>query len=178
MKKGFTVREKVLLVILGIIVICALYYYLFYLPKMSEIEAYKQDNVLMEDQILVAQTQVAKMNKMEKELEELLKNDETSITSLPAYDNSRQIVNELYTILGRTKDYEVTFGQIFEEDGSNVVRRTVKVYFATSNYDVVKNILVMINDSQYRCLIKDVDINLVSGVYSVSVDITYFEYKE
>ena len=72
MKKGFTVREKVLLVILGIIVICALYYYLFYLPKMSEIEAYKQDNVLMEDQILVAQTQVAKMNKMETGTENVL----------------------------------------------------------------------------------------------------------
>ena len=72
MKKGFTVREKVLLAILGVLVIGALYYYVFYIPTIEDTEKYKKDNVAIEDQILAVQIQTGKFNQMEKELESII----------------------------------------------------------------------------------------------------------
>ena len=177
MKKGFTVREKVLLAILGVLVIGALYYYVFYIPTIEDTEKYKKDNVAIEDQILAVQIQTGKFIQMEKELESI-KNGETTVSPLPMYDNSRMIMNELNDILGLTMEYEVEFGKIEEDQDSNIVRRNVRIFFKTDSYNVVKSILTQVNYGEYRCVIKDLDISQNSGLYHADVDITYFEYKE
>ena len=177
MKKSFTVREKVLLAILGVLVIGALYYYVFYIPTIEEMEKYKQDNVAIEDQILAVQIQAGKINLMEKELE-AIKNGDTVVSPLPMYDNSRKIMNELNDILALTMEYEVEFGKIEEDEDSNIVRRNVRIFFKTNSYNVVKSVLSQVNYGEYRCVIKDLGVTQNAGLYHIDVSITYFEYQE
>ena len=61
MKPNFTVREKVLLAILGVLILFCAYYYVFLIPVTKQLNQYTEATYMTEDQILLAEAKVAKM---------------------------------------------------------------------------------------------------------------------
>lgn len=175
MKKGLTNREKGLLLILVLMVLVAVYNYAFYVPTQAKIAQYKQDALTVDDQILLAEAKAMKLNMMEKELAEIKSGDMTNIKELPPYDNSRNVMNSLSTILVNATQYNISFSGVTEADG--IVRRDITLTFSANSYEAAKSMLSDIYNGDYRCLMKDLHISQASGVWNVNVQITYFEYK-
>ena len=175
MKKGLTNREQVLLLILILVGLIAVYNYAFYIPTQAKISTYKQDALTIDDEILVAEVKAAKLNMMEKELEEIKSGDLTNIKELPPYDNSRNVMNSLSVILSNATQYNISFSGVTEEEG--IVRRDITLTFSANSYETAKSILSSIYSGPYRCLMKDLHMTQGSGVWNVNVQITYFEYK-
>ena len=177
--KKMTAREKMLLGILIALVLFCVYYFFFLVPTSAEIDYCKNELLSVEDQIIVADATAEKKKMMEAELDAIFSGEMGNVKELPAYDNSHNVMNKLSAIMAGTKQYDISFASVEEEDST--VRRNVSLSFECASYAEVKQILTQINDSDYRCVFKDLYLNYnenheVSG-YHALVDIVFFEYN-
>ena len=175
MKKQLTVREKVLMVILAVLLLVCAYYYAFYTPVVQKIASANEEILYLEEQNLLLDAQVEKMNMMKSELEAIQSGQMGAVKELPAYDNSQNVMNSLSFILQSASQYNVSFASVEEEEST--VRRGIKLSYDCNSYDAAKSILTQIYESEYRSLIKDVHISMGDGGCHVTVELTYFEYK-
>lgn len=175
MKKGLTNREKGLLLILFLMGLVAVYNYAFYIPTQEKIATYTQEAQNSDATILLAEGKIAKLDMMQKELAEIKSGDAKDIKELPKYDNSRNVMNSLSSILANATYYNISFGGVSESEG--IVRRDITLTFSTRSYEVAKNMLSSIYNGPYRCLMKDLHISQGADVWNVNVQVTYFEYK-
>lgn len=174
MMKKFTPRERVLLVVLGLLIVFCVYYFLFYTPVTSSISGFDQESAALDAQIAEADAKVTRMNQMKAELEQIVAS-EGELKELPAYDNRSNVMNSLSTILADALQYNVSFSTVDEEDST--VRRNISISYTCSDLSTAKTILKNINDGEYPCLIKNCSISDSGNACSVSVELTYFEYK-
>ena len=178
MKKQLTVREKVLMCILAVLLVICAYYYAFYTPVLQKVATYKGEIEFLEEQNKVLDAQVEKMNLMKAELEAITSGEMGEVNEIPAYDNSYNVLNSLSAILEKAVKYQVNFVEINQEE--NIVRRNINMTYYCSSYENAKSIFEQIHDSEYRTLIKDVNYNHSDSgelPYSVTLTFTYFEYK-
>lgn len=174
MKKQLTPREKVLMIILTVLMAVCAYYYAFHVPTTQQVITLIEEAATVDEQIIVVDAQVAKMNEMKAELDVIASGEMGEVKELPQYDNSANVMNSLSVILQSASEYEVNFSSVEEEEST--IRRHISLSYDCSNYETAKSILTQIYESDYRSLIKDVTIN-VDGEYHVSIDLTYYEYK-
>lgn len=173
--KKMSKREKVMMGVLMLLLVCMGYYYIFYIPINEKIASYETQNNDVEDQIFATEILKAKMDKMQKELDVIFNEQGESVKELPAYDNSQNVMNSLSNILVGTKQYNVSFSGVTETDG--IIRRDIKLNYSCNDYASAKNVLEQIYNGEYRCLLTNMNISQSNGNYSVTVDITYFEYQ-
>lgn len=175
MKKQLTTREKVLMCVLAVLLVICGYYYAFYTPVLQKIADYKNEMVYLEEQNLLLDAQVEKLNQMKSELDAIQSGEMGSVKELPAFDNSQNVMNSLSFILKNANQYSVSFSSVEEEDST--VRRNINLSYDCSSYETAKSILTQIYEGEYRSLIKDVHMSGGEDSYHVTVEITYFEYK-
>lgn len=175
MKKQLTTREKILMGILAVLLVVCAYYYAFYTPVLQKIADCKDEMIFLEEQNLLLDIQVEKMNHMKSELDVIQSGEMGNVNALPAYDNSQNVMNSLSFILKSANQYNVSFSSVEEEEST--VRRNINLSYACNNYEAAKSILTQIYESEYRSLIKDVHMSSGDDSYHVTVEITYFEYK-
>ena len=95
--------------------------------------------------------------------------------SIAAFDNRGNVMNSLSTILADALQYNVSFSTVDEEEST--VRRNISLSYSCANRSTALAILQKINDGEYPCLIKNCNISDSGSACSVSVELTYFEYK-
>lgn len=177
--KKMTVREKILLGILIVLILFCGYYFFFLEPVSNQIDYCISENLAVEDQILVADATAEKKKMMEAELEAIFSGEMGNVKELPAYDNSHNVMNQLSAIMAGTTQYDISFASVEEEDST--IRRSVTISYECPTYEEARNILTRIANSDYRCIYKDLYINsneykdVVS--YNVVADIVFFEYN-
>lgn len=172
MKKGMTIREKVMLCILGVLIIIAAYCYMLYMPIKAEIQQYKDDYLVADDALIIAEAKALQMAKMKSEIDAIKAGDTEAIRELPKYDNRQNLMTELSLILSKTNNYNIRFGSI-EEDGS-VIHRQIMLEYTCKDYASAKGILQEIYNGEYPCIIGNMHISKDGS--SVSLYLTYFEY--
>ena len=172
--KKFTPRERVLLVILCILLVFCAYYFLFYTPVNESIAAFDVQNSTLDEQIVEVDAKVVRMNEMKAELDKITSSG-NELKELPAFDNRGNVMNSLSTILADALQYNVSFSTVDEEEST--VRRNISLSYSCANRSTALAILQKINDGEYPCLIKNCNISDSGSACSVSVELTYFEYK-
>lgn len=175
MKKQLTVREKVLMCILAVLLVICAYYYAFYTPVLQKIADFKNEMIFLEEQNLLLDAQVKRMDEMKQELDAITSGEMGNIKELPAYDNSQNVMNSLSFILKSASQYNVSFSSVEEEEST--VRRNINLSYDCGSYEAAKSILEQIYESEYRSIIKDVHMSNGDASCHVTVEITYFEYK-
>ena len=178
MRRQLTVREWMLLALLGVILLVSGYIMLFYMPMTSE-----RDLALSEAESCRAQTEAAQLRledkrRMERELEELFAAPRPPL-GIPDYDNLRPVMLELNTILSGTTDYSLTFSAV--DASQTIVRRSIAMSFTTDSYGSAKTVLRRLHDSAYRCMLDNVSISIGErdeGNVSVSASLVFFEYQQ
>lgn len=110
MKRAFTTREKVMLLVLTVLLIVIAYFKLILEPINNSIDEYQSETAAEQDEILQNTALLTRMSQMQKELEEIYA--EGDPTPIPNYDNSGKLLVELNSILSASVDYSLDFGQV------------------------------------------------------------------
>lgn len=177
MKREFTTREKVLLVILAVLIIGLSYYRFLLVPINDGIDQYRADAAAEQDEMLLNTQLLQKQRSMEKELDELFAQGNPA--PVPQYDNSGAVLVELNSILGSAVDYTLNFGSTTELEDGGIISRPVNMTFRTKTYNQAKSILEKLHDSDNISVISDLSLaNTEDGGQSyvdVTLLITYFE---
>ena len=177
--KKMTVREKVLMGILGVLVLFCVYYFVFLVPVTEKIDACVNESLSIEEQLVIYDATAEKKKMMESELEAIFNGEKGDVKELPEYDNSQNVMNQLSYILADAEKYEISFSSVEEEDST--VRRGVTLNFTCKTYELAKRILSSVSKSDYRCILKDLYINTNENngetSYNVIADVVFFEYN-
>jgi len=172
--RDLTKREKILLLILvlGIVALC--YYWLVFVPVSNQVEQYKSDIGEIETQISINEQLVAKVNNWEKALEESRKSD--SITVIPEYDNSTNLMLDLYAVLEQADSYSLEFNSVENLDGADyLVARPISISYYTANYSQSRAIIDSLSNCHYINQISDVVITNEEGKTLTQLYITFYE---
>lgn len=178
MRKQLTTREWTLLALLGIILVISGYILLFRTPMMAERDRCLGEAESCRIQTEAVQVRLAEKRRMEQELEELLSAG-TPPLSIPDYDNLQPVMFELNSILANTQTYSLSFGTV--DTSKTIVRRQIAMNYTTNSYQSAKAVLRQLHDSDYRCMLDTVSLNLEQngqGTVSVSGTIVFFEYQK
>lgn len=180
MKKQLTPREKVLMAILAVLMVICVYYYAFQSPTTARILSLTTESAAVDEQILIVDEKVARMNEMKAELDAIASGEMGVVKELPEYDNSNNVLKDMSDILNPecVNSYNVNFHK--EEIEENTVRRQISLTNNSDTYYDAKAVLSGIYESEYRTLIKNVNIlrGVDSEVCDVTVEFTYYEYKK
>lgn len=175
MNKKITGRELVMLCALGVVLILCAYYYLFYIPATEEIAALEEEYITLDEQQIVIDAKVSRMNEMKKELAAIESGEMGNVKPLPIYTNRTNVLTSLSNVMQKTITYDIDFYE--EEVEENTIRRSLDLTYECSNYETAKSVLTSLFDGEYRCIFKDLNMNNEDR-YCVSVEITFFEYME
>ena len=195
MRRQLTVREWLLLALLGVILLVSGYISLFYMPMTSERDRCiaEAENCRMQTEAL--QVRVEDKKRMERELEEIFAAD-SDPRSIAPYDNLKPVMHELNGTLATTREYSLNFGTV--DASQPIVRRQISMNFTVDSYAAAKDVLQKLHDSDYRCMLDNVTINFGQrsgdeawidawwyrggegdeGGVSVNGTIVYFEYQK
>ena len=171
--KKLSIREKVLLAILGVLAAVMVYNYLFLIPIQEEIARCEEEYLSMDDTVILLEAKTNRYNQMKAELEKIKAGQTEETKALPAFDNRENLMVQLSNILSKTEKYSLVFGNI-TEDGVTV-SRSVSLNYSCDSYETAKGILMEIKNGEYPCMFGNV--YLSNEGKSISVNITYFEYK-
>ena len=97
MKRAFTTREKVMLLVLTVLLIVIAYFKLILEPINNSIDEYQSETAAEQDEILQNTELLTRMSQMQKELEEIL--PRATPRRFRNYDNSGKLLVELNSIL-------------------------------------------------------------------------------
>lgn len=151
LSRDFTLREKILLIVFCLILLALAYYRFVYIPTSDAIDAARADRDASQTELLVALTKEAQMRKMKTELDDLGELQETS--RMDSYNNSKAELSLLNSVLEAADDYSVSFASV-TRDGDQI-RRNFSLQFTTGSFDAAKQIVAHLAESEYRCLIGD-----------------------
>lgn len=158
LKYTFSAREKILLVILGLVLVLVAWYMFIFTPTSTAIAEAQAAEADIQMEIDAAQLKVNKMTSMQAEIDKVFAEADGDPVPMSSYDNIRNIVNELDAILATASDYKLDFADIqVGEDG--IVRRGVSLSFGCADYQSAKAIIVALEKSHYRCEIDDLKIS-------------------
>lgn len=175
MRRELTGREKLLLVVFGVLLAVSGYFLLFYTPMKEE-----QDRCLAETESCMLQIEAANIRleekrRMERELEELFSQEPPPL-SIPDYDNREPVMFELHSILTAARGYSLSFSTV--DASQTIVRRSISMNFTAPDYEAARDILRKLHDCRYRCLLDNLVISFAGESVSVNGTIVFFEYRK
>lgn len=177
LNRSFSTRETVLILILTVLLIVACYYFLVVKNVSDTVAANNEQLAGIEMNIGVQESLAADRARMKAELDEL--GDDETLPEVAIYDNIRNELNELNTLLGSATTYNLSFGQPTVE--GQLVRRTVTVSFTTPSYASALEVVRQLENGTYRCQITDFTMTgelLADGSVSsvnATLSVTYLE---
>lgn len=175
LSRDFTMREKILLLALAVLIIGIGYYKFIDEPVRSTIANAKAEEANLQMELTAVQTKVAALKKMEFQLENMTSSDKDY---MPSYNNRKAEIKQLNDILQNAQSYSVTFDSITRE--GNQIRRNFTLQFTTNRYTSAESILDRLDDGPYRCKLNEVlctseSGNVHNGEISVSAVATFYE---
>jgi hypothetical protein len=156
--RDFSPREKALLVVLGIIIIGALYYLLIFQPVNDGIATAKASADDLEIQLLKLDNTVAQIKNMQKSINSLDANGHI-MSIMPSYNAGKQELDFLHTTLAASEDYYVGFKEITRQ--GDQIRREFELKFTVDEYSEAEDIINNLEHSELRCLISDFKVTTV-----------------
>lgn len=173
--RDFTLREKILLVILGIILIGLLYFRFVDMPVRDALANAESQKATLESELTVVNAQLAVLQRKQNELSGI--DDGGKMSIMPSYNNGRNVTKLLNDVLA-DYGYSITFSNV-TRDGDQV-RRNISLQFNAPGYAEMEDVLKQLTGSEYRCLVGDVSASK-GGRYgsessvSVNTSLTFFE---
>jgi cell division protein FtsB len=177
-RREFTQREKVLLLILTAVLLLTGYLKLFSAPLENQLLAAQEQTADAQSEMQIEQTKLTQLQRMEKELKKL-KDHGAAASEIPDYDNINNVMVQLDAILRTAADYDLTFSNV--EFGDTLVSRPIQMTFSAKNYAAAKTILDGLYHCRYRCALSDLTVSasqgadVTAGPVEVSLTVTFYE---
>lgn len=192
LSRDFTLKEKILIFVLLLILVALTYYRFVHIPCNEAIETARSEKEMYDTELLAVQKKEAQIRAMKEELDSLGELQATS--RMESYNNSKAELSLLNSVLESAYNYSISFASVTRS--GDQIRRNFNLQFTTGSFDAAKQIISSLADSEYRCLIGGVKYSsalrraengeptlgarYVDGVYyfdsiSVTTDATFFE---
>ena len=176
LSRDFTLKEKILLLILSLALIGLAYYQFIDQPVRRELTAAKSEQETLQIELDAVQIQLAQLKKMEQELDSL-SNDNT-LGIMGSYNNSKAEIALLNDILEDTQQYSIAFSDVTRN--GDLIRRNFSLQFTASDYEEAVQMLTRLSRSECRCRLGNLyceseDGNVLKGPVSVSATATFYE---
>lgn len=180
LNREFTLKEKVLLVVLVLIILGAIYYLMVFQPVTDNLRALENEKAYLQDEIVLAEAKADQILNMQKEISSM-ENSGHILTGMPSYNAGKAEIDFLHeTLSAKTTDYYVGFTQLTRN--GNQIRRNFTLNFSAENYDTAKKIVDTLENSEIRCLIGDMVVisgengeSLMEGPVEVNCVATFYE---
>lgn len=178
LEKELSLREKILLLILAIIIIGFAYYFLVDQPVKDQTRAAQSRIEDLETELSIVQMRLADYNRMQSELDSV-KNGGL-YTTMPSYNASHEERAYLDSVLSSANHFSVNFSDVTRN--GDQIRRDFVVNFSVSTYEKAMEIVTNLNNAPQRCLISDVTCNTINtnveeaaSHYMVNCICTFYE---
>ena len=176
LSRDFTLKEKILLLILSLALIGLAYYQFNDQPVRRELDAAKYEKETLQIELDAVQMQLAQLKRMEQELENLSK--DSTLGVMGSYNNSKAEIALLNDILEDTQQYSIAFSDVTRN--GDLIRRNFTLQFTASDYEEAIQMLTQLSRSECRCRLGNVycqseDGNVLKGPVSVSATATFYE---
>jgi Tfp pilus assembly protein PilN len=171
MNRKFTKSETTLLIFLAVILVGLLYYKFIFLTTADMIRESKAKAETLQTQVDLANTKLANLEKMESEVNDLIKTKQAS--KMESYNSSKEEVIFLHHVLADVPDYAINFSDVTRN--GDQIRRIFSLQFKTDSYKNAEVIVNSLSNGQYRCLVDDISCSTAEDGIHVSLTATFFE---
>lgn len=174
MNRKVITGQRIFLLLCMLLLLGIGYYQFIWKSTAKTMETYNL--VLLEDELLLAQTKAIRMAEMERVIKE---NDGVSVGLIADYNNLENEIKELNEILEVTQSYQLDFEDA-TTDGS-IVRRNININFQVDDYSTAKKIIHSLQNCRYKSLVRDVTLSTKEGGLQntnqihVSLQVTFYE---
>jgi len=175
LSRDFTVKEKILLLVLVVILVGLVYYQFVDQPVRNSLELAASQKASLETELEAVRARITLLERMKNEIEDVTANG--TLKEMPSYNNSKNVNKLLNDVLG-DMGYSIIFSNVSRQ--GNLVRRNITLRFEAPSYGEVRRVLSALVGSDYRCLIGDVRCTsaygtIVEDVVTVNASITFYE---
>ena len=150
--RDFNLAERVLLIVLGLLVVGAAYYYCVYLAVNDSLAEAKSRRESLETELSGVQMYNMRMQSMQNEMDTIGVDADTP--RMESYNNSKAEIALLNDILVAADQYSISFSGL-ARDGDQI-RRSFELRFTAKDFNTAEAILARLSRSRCRCLIGDV----------------------
>lgn len=175
LSRDFTLKEKILLLILCLILLAFTYYQFVDRPVRLAISNAEAERAALEDELVAVQLKLGKLRNMQEEMDSIAADEKVSV--MGSYNNSKAEIDMLNDVLEAADRYSISFSNVTRT--GDQIRRNFSLQFSTNDYDMVTKILTELVSGENRCLLSDIrcssDGNVLDGKISVSVTATFYE---
>lgn len=179
LKRDFTPRERMLLILLSLIILALIYYLTVQQPVSSGMAETKSEKAALQVQIDAINRQLASIDAWKREKVLLAKYNRDDMY-MPSYNASNDELDFLNETLGGTLDYYIGFNEVTRE--GDQIRRAFSLSYSATGYQAAVDVLAKLERSNIRCLIGDFSVSpygesttLVGGPVTVNATATFFE---
>lgn len=174
MSRDFTLREKILLVVLAAILLGLIYYQFVDRPVREAIVSYEADAQMYQTQIDVVQSRLMYLRGIRNRMDELEANAGGKLSYMASYNNSKDEVNFLNSLLADTLQYSITFSDVTRS--GNQIRRNFTLQYQTKGYDAAQEIQLKLLKGHLRCLVGDIRCTIGSDrTVTINETATFYE---
>lgn len=177
LSRDFTLKEKLLLLLLGLILVVLAYYQFVDKPVRAALESAHAEAEALTVELHDVEEQLESMRRMRSELEDVTASG--TATEMGSYNNSKEEIASLNDILSDTLQYSINFANVTRS--GDQIRRNFTLQFTSDNYENMERVLSALAENHHRCLIGEVrctasrNSNIMDGNVSVNATATFYE---
>lgn len=177
LSREFTLKEKLLLLLLGLILVVLAYYQFVDKPARAALESARAEAESLTVELHDVEVQLESMRRMRSELEDVTASG--TATEMGSYNNSKEEIASLNDILSDTLQYSINFANVTRS--GDQIRRNFTLQFTSDNYENMERVLSALAENHHRCLIGEVrctasrNSNIMDGNVSVNATATFYE---
>lgn len=177
LSRDFTLKERLLLLFLGLVLVALAYYQFVDKPVRAALESARVESEQLTVELQGVQEKLDQMHRMRNELEDVTSGGAAS--EMGSYNNSKEEIASLNEILKDTLQYSITFANVTRS--GDQIRRNFSLQFTVDNYEGVERLLAALAVNHHRCLIGEVrcnssrNSNIMDGNITVNATATFFE---
>ena len=151
LSRDFTLREKILILILLVILIALCYYQFVHVPVSDSLEKEADRKTELETELQAVNERIALFEKMQKELDGIT--TDGTLKAMPSYNNGKNVTKLLNDVLGNL-GYNIRLTSV--KRTNDLVRRQISLQFDAPDFESVSAVFAGLTGSEYRCLLSDV----------------------
>ena len=177
LSRSFTLKEKILLLLLSLILVALAYYQFVDQPVRSALAQAQAEADSLSMELTAVTAKLTTMRNMRAELDDVTAGGKAS--EMGSYNNSKAEIAMLNDVLSEALQYSITFANVTRSEDQ--IRRNFSLQLTASSYESMEHIINSINESHYRCLIGDLqcrairDKYVLDGNLSVNATATFYE---
>ena len=176
LSRDFTLKEKILILVLCLVLLAIGYYFLIDSPVRTSINTANAEAESLQTQLEVINARVAKLSRMAQEME-VMEND-PDVKQMPSYNKLKEELSFLNDAVKDAESYTISIANVTRDDDQ--IRRDVTITMVVESYEKAMEMIDELNNSDIRALIGNVsftsgDGNIKEGQLTATVVVTFYE---